>query len=1079
MRGIIGTSLKFRFLVVVLAGVLMIFGITQLCYMPADVLPEFSPPYVEIQTEALGLSAEEVEQLITVPLEQNLLNGVAWLKKIRSESVSGLSSVTLIFEPGTDLYRARQMVAERLAQASVALPRVSRGPVMLQPKSASSRVLIVGLSSKKLSAIQMSILARWTITPRLMGVPGVANVATWGMRDRQLQVQIDPERLSAYNVSLLQVLESVGNALWVSSLSFVEAATPGNAGFIDTPQQRLGIQHISPIVSPESLSQVTVQGTGSLRINEAANEVVVDPSPIPRSDSMVRLIDVADVVENHQPLIGDALIDDGANLLLVIEKFPGSDTVNVTRGVEDALATLRPGLGGMEIDSTLLRPATFIGMARDNLWRAAAIAGVVAGLMIGLCFFNWRATLISLITISLSLTAAGLVLYLCGATLNIMVLAGLVIAIGVIVDDAIVDTDNITQRRRRRQVDRRGETLQTPAGVILEALRETRGTMLFAVLICLLAVLPVFSLQEVVGAFFQPLAVSYVVAVVASTLVALIVTPALSAILLSRGVAPTDRSASPFIRWLQAIYDRLLGRIITRPRAAYLTVAILAGIGLGTLPFLHPALIPTFKDPDLLVRLKAAPGTSHPEMIRLVNRVTHELQTTPGISKVGALVGRAVFGDQVVGINSAEVCVHMAATADYGATITAIKAVMSGYPGIESELETFLNKTSRQVLGEKSAPIMVRIYGQDWTILQSKAEELRQGLSGIVGVKGLSVSHPTEEPTLEVEVDLAAAQRHGINPGKVRRAASTMLNGIQVGSLFQEQKVFDVVVWSTPATRGNLADIRKLLIDSPFIHVPVRLEDVAQVRILPRPSIIRHEDVSRYIDINLDVAARDGRAVLQDIQSRLRQFQFPIEYHAEVFAAGKQQRADQIRFLAFVAIALIGILLLLQAAFESWRLAILSFLTLPLALVGGLAALAIGGGQTLSLGAVFGFLTVFGIGARNQIMLIRHLRQREGCQEKSSTLDLILQGTRERFAAILMTALTLGGALAPLLLLGDVPGLEVLRPAAIVILSGMTTCTLVNLFVVPTLYARLTELDLPSKKQDRHSACQAYPDSRA
>jgi Cu/Ag efflux pump CusA len=572
MRGIIGTILHFRYLVVVLAAVLMVFGITQLRCMPVDVLPEFSPPYVEIQTEALGLSAEEVEQLITVPLEHNLLNGVAWLDEIRSESVAGLSSATLIFQPKTDLYRARQMVAERLSQAAVALPRVSRGPVMLQPKSATSRVLIVRLSSKKLTAIQMSVLARWTITPRLMGVPGVANVATWGMRDRQLQVQVDPDRLRAYQVSLLELLESVGNALWVSTLSFVEAATPGNAGFIDTPQQRLGIQHISPIVSPESLSQVSVQGTGRFQFNEAE----ADLPPIPKRGGIVRLIDVADVVENYQPLIGDALATGGANLLLVIEKFPGSDTVKVTRGVEDALATLRPGLGAMETDSTIFRPATFIEMARRNLTRAALIACVIIALVAGLIFFNWRATLISLITIPLSLIAAGLVLYLRGATLNIMVLIGLVIAIGVIVDDAIIVVENILRRLHHRP----GETPRSPASVILEAVVETRGAMLFATLICLLAVLPVFSMPGIAGTFFQPLAVSYALAVLASTFVALIVTPALSAILLpSVSDASPDSCASPLIRGLQAGYDRLLlGRIISRPRTAYWTIAVLAGV---------------------------------------------------------------------------------------------------------------------------------------------------------------------------------------------------------------------------------------------------------------------------------------------------------------------------------------------------------------------------------------------------------------------------------------------------------------------------------------------------------------------
>ena len=339
-------------------------------------------------------------------------------------------------------------------------------------------------------------------------------------------------------------------------------------------------------------------------------------------------------------------------------------------------------------------------------------------------------------------------------------------------------------------------------------------------------------------------------------------------------------------------------------------------------------MLPTFKERDLLVRLKAVPGMSHPEMVRLVDRVTSELRAIPGIHNVVSLVGRAVFGDQAVGMNSAEVWVSIASAADCGATVTAINTAIGGYPGLEGEVRTYLKQTSGQVVAAASAPIVVRLYGQDQTILQSKAEELRQGLSGIAGVRDLEISLPVEEPTLEVEVDLLAAQLHGINPGHVRRAASTLLNGIQVGSLFQEQKVFDVVVWSTPKTRGSLADINNLLIDTPF-DVPVRLGDVAQTRIVPRPSLIRHEDVSRYVDIGLHVKDRDALSVLDDIQGRLRQFPFPLEYHAKVFGAYDQQRATRNRLVAFTVIALIGILLLLQAAYDSWRLAILSFLTLP------------------------------------------------------------------------------------------------------------------------------------------------------
>jgi Cu/Ag efflux pump CusA len=348
------------------------------------------------------------------------------------------------------------------------------------------------------------------------------------------------------------------------------------------------------------------------------------------------------------------------------------------------------------------------------------------------------------------------------------------------------------------------------------------------------------------------------------------------------------------------------------------------------------------------------------------------------------------------------------------------------------------------------------------TILKTNAEEFRQSLSVISVVSDLTVSHPMEEPTLEVEVDIAAAQRHGINPGSVRRAASTLVNGIQVGSLFQEQKVFDVVVWSTPKTRNNLAAIDDLVIDTPF-EVPVRLGDVAQARLVPRPSLIKHEDVSRYLDIGVNVTKRNARAVMADIQTRLRQFQFPLEYHAKVVDNREQQRASRYRFLAFAAIAIIGVLLLLHAAYDNWRLAILSLLTVPLALVGGLMGLIVAA-QSVSLVAAFGLLTVFGVAARNQLMVIRRLRQLHSRQASSSDAEPVIQETRERFAPILITAVIIALALLPLLFMGDIPGFEIVRPTALVVLSGMVTAMLVDLFVVPALCLRLVRPDFPPAK---------------
>src|SRR6266536_4374929 len=437
MRSIIGASLKSRLLVVALAVGLLVVGIIQLRAMPVDVLPEFNAPAVEVQTEALGLSAEEVEQLITLGMEQDLLNGVPWLKTIHSKSAPGLSSILMTFDPGTDLIRARQMVTERMAQA-FALPHVSKPPTMLQPLSSTGRVMMIGLSSKDVSLIQMGVLARWTIVPRLMGVPGVANVAIWGQRDRQLQVQVDPKRLKDQKVSLLQVLETTANSLWVSSFSFVEASAPGTGGFIDTAQQRLGIRHISPIITAEGLAQVPVE------------------------DSTLRLGDVATVVEDHQKLIGDAITKDGPSTLLIVEKFPGANTLEVTQGVEEALAAMQPGLTGITIDTSIYRPASFIEMALGNLTLALIIGCVLLVLALGALLFNWRAALIVLI------------------------------AVGVVVDDAIIDVENIM--RRLRQARQAGSD-QSSAAIILEAALEMRGAMFYATLILVLAIVPVFFIQ--------------------------------------------------------------------------------------------------------------------------------------------------------------------------------------------------------------------------------------------------------------------------------------------------------------------------------------------------------------------------------------------------------------------------------------------------------------------------------------------------------------------------------------------------------------------------------------------------------
>jgi CzcA family heavy metal efflux pump len=1023
MRWIIQSGMQLRFLVVILAAVLMVFGIVRLRSMPVDVYPEFNPPLVEVQTEALGLSAAEVESLITTPMEADLLNGVAWLEQMYSESVTGLSRILLVFEPGTDPIRARQMVQERLTQAH-ALPNVSKPPVMLQPLSSSSRVMIVGLSSNTLSPIEMGVLARWNIKPRLMGVPGVANVAVWGQRERQLQVQVDPAQLQAKGVTLQQVIETTGESLWVSPLSYLEASSPGTAGWIDTPNQRLGIRHLLPIITPEDLAKV----------------------PVVEASGLV-LGDVAQVAEDHQLLIGDAVLNNGPGMLLVIEKFPGANTLEVTRRVEAALDAMRPGLNGIVIDMTVFRPANYIELAIANLGTVLLIGGLLVLLVLGAFFFRWRTALISLIAIPLSLIAAASVLDLRGASFNALILAGLVIALVAVIDDAIVDVENITRRLRQAgQQDGGPSTL----AIVMEAAIEMRSALLYATLIMLLAVLPVFFLPGLTGAFFRPLAVSYVLALLASLLVALVVTPALS--LLLQPKLPGEYRGSPLAAWLQSRYDLLVAPTLRSPRLAYALVGVVVVLGLVAVPFLGQSLLPSFKQTNVLIRWDAAPGTSRQEMNRILAQVTQELRAIGGVYNVGSHVGRAETGDQIVGVNSGELWVSLDPTADYDTTVAAVREVVDGYTGLFRTVQSYQPERIGEALTRPSQDVVVRLYGYELDVLRAKAQEVQQAMAKVAGVVDARADIVADEPQVEIEVDLAAAERYGIKPGDIRRSATTLLSGLHVGNLFEDQKVFDVVVWGTPAIRSNLTTMQNLLIDTPD-GGHVRLGEVANIRIAPSPTVIKRDTVSRFIDVGARISGRSAAAVVADINASLQSIQFPLEFHAEVLSAALEQQAAMQQLLAVLAVAIVGIFLLLQAAFASWRLATMSFVTLPVALVGGVLAALLAGGM-LTLGSLFGFLAVLGIAVRNSILLIRHYQQIEQRESENFGLDLVLRGTRERLAPIVMTALATALALVPLLFFGSAPGLELLYPMAIVILGGLVTSALLNLFITPALYLR-------------------------
>ncbi len=1026
MRGIVNSSLQYRFLVIVVAIVLMVSGFTQMRAMPVDVLPEFSPPYVEIQTEAPGLSAQEVEDIVTLSLEQSMLAGIPWLESIRSQSMPGLSTIYLYFEPGTDLNRARQLVGERIALSAALLPAVSKKPVMIQPLSSANRFMIVGLSSEDTSLMELSVLARWTIAPRLMGVPGVAHVAIWGQRDRQLQVLVDPAQLQEKGVSLDQVIATAGNALWVSPLTFLEASSPGTGGFIDTPNQRLSVWHVLPISSAEELGQVAVEGTEG-----------------------VLLKDVAQVVEDHQPLIGDAVVNDGRNLMLVIEKLPGVNTLEVTRNVDEALAALQPGLPGVQFDSSIFRPATFLEMAMANLSQALVIGAILMVLVLGIFMYGWRTALISLVAILTSLGAALTVLYLRGATLNSMVIAGLVVALGLIIDEAVVDIQNIMQRLRQ---NREQGGLASTRSVIHAASAEMRGGLFFATLITLLAALPLLFWDGLFGQIFRVMVISYMLAVFAAMVTALAITPALSLILLSGKKLKV--SESPLVTRLQRSYQGMLARTINSAGLAHAVIVVLILAGIIASPFLkRDQMVPSFREPYLTVKMEGAPGTSHLEMNRVMTMMGNELRSVSGVKNVGAHVGRAEFGDQAVNVNSGQLWVTLDPEADYDATVASVQAVVNSYAGMVRDVRTY----TRQILTQPqnvdpNSDLTVRVYGEDMNVLRTEADRVQKALSEVSGITNVHPILPAQEPTLEIKVDLTTAQTHGIKPGDVRRAAAILISGLMVGNLFEEQKIFDVVVWGKPELRDSISDVNNLMIPKPD-GSQVRLGDVADVTIVPAETAINHEGISAYLDLGITVEGRNIAAVASDVNAVVHKLAYPVEYHVEVLSGHTQRQAAQQRMLIASIVALVGIYLLLQASVRSWLMAFATFLVLLAALAGGVLTAFLTNG-TLSVASLFALLAVLGIAARNAIALITHYQHLEIENGQRFGSELILRGSQERVTPTVMTALTTAMALLPFVFLGNIAGLEVVRPMTIIIVGGLIISTLLNLFALPALYLR-------------------------
>jgi Cu/Ag efflux pump CusA len=1020
VRTVIDAFTRFRILVIAVAAGIIVAGIVTLPRMSTDTLPETSPVTVDVQTEALGLSAPEIEELVTVPLEKNLFSGILGMTDMTSDSIPGLSDIELHFAPGTDLYQARQLVQERLNSAFI-LPNVSSPPTMVQPVSTTSDTMLVGITSKTQSIIDLSVLSRWTIVPKLLGLDGVANISTFGQADRQLQVLVDPAKLAAQHVTLAQVIETAGNSQLVSPISYLQGSTPGTGGYIEGANQRLDIRHILPFGTPANMT--------GLPIAEAPKTTIGD---------------VSQVVIGHQPLIGDAQVHGTPGLVLVIQKLPGASVPQITSEVKQALAQLAPGMPGVAVDTSLFQASTYTNTATGNLRTAAILAAVLAALALLLLLLSLRAAFVAVVSIAVSLSVALILLFIMGYTLNALVLLGLLLALGLVVADAASG----------------GFVPGLGAGLI----------------VAVLAAVPLLVSSGTTASFLRPMAVAYLVAVAGSVIIAAAISTALTSLASSVGPQHPPRAIAAMQARLARGYSRILRGIGRMPAlvvpalCAVVGIAVVAGI-----PFLHPSQ-PTFADRDLVVQWTGSPSMSLTEMNRVATLASKEMETLPGVQGVAATLGRALTSNQIVTTNSGQLWVTMKPDADYSATLAAIKAVADGTPGIRGTVTTFETDALSGVLTAPPGDIVTRVYGTDYPTLEKVAGQVKSLIAGVGGVQGAQVQLPARQPTLAVTVNLDNAEKYGLAAGDIRREVATLTQGLTVGNFFQSDEVFDVTVLSIPSVRSSVQALQNLLIDDGN-KGHVRLGQVASVAVANEPSDIKHDNTALYLDVTANVSGRSVGAVSADISSRLTSLSLPMSFGTQVMSGAGLDAATQAgaqpgntvvpgtsfaEFLAFVLAALLGVFLITQAAVRSWRLALVAFISIPAAMSGGMLVLYLAGWAG-SLGAVAGLLGLFALAARMAIVTIARIRADVRVRASMSGHDDRAADLATRFAAaasstgghVLTVAVVTAAALAPFAVSGGTAGLELLFPAACVLLGGLATLTLVGLFVLPTACLRM------------------------
>jgi CzcA family heavy metal efflux pump len=1015
LNRLIAWSLTHRVVVLAVAMLALVSGVWIAVRMPVDVFPDLTAPTVTVLTEAHGMAPEEVETLVSFPIE-TAVNGATGVRRVRSSTAQGISVVWVEFDWGMDIFRARQIVSEKLQTVASTLPAGTGAPLLAPVSSVMGEIMMIGLTGPQ-SPMDLRTVADWTIRRRLLAVPGVAQVIPIGGEVKQYQVLADPARMLSANVTLREV---------------VQAAAASN-------------ENASGGVFMNKGQEYVIRGLGRAQTpNDIASTVVAVRNGVP-----VTIGQVADVEVGGAPKFGDGSVDARPAVVLAVQKQPGANTLELTRRIERELAGIQATLPqGMKIHSDLFRQSDFISVAVSNVMKALRDGAILVVIVLFLFLWSVRTTAISIVAIPLSLVVAIFAMQLLGITINTMTLGGMAIAIGALVDDAIIDVENVF--RRLKENHHLPEAERRPAlQVVYDASREIRSSIVNATLIIIVVFLPLFFLGGVEGRLLRPLGVAYVVSILASLLVAVTVTPVLCSYLLPKSRAVLTEHESALVRWLKARYARTLEGVLAHPRRVVAGAAAALILALVSVPFLGTAFLPEFNEGALTVSVVTVPGTSLDESNAIGRRVEQILLAQPEVRNTDRRQGRAELDEHAQGVNAAEIDVTLKDDVEKDELFERLRQEFSAIPGTNVTIGQPIGHRIDHMLSGTRANIAVKVFGPDLYRLRQIGAQVRDVMQSVPGVADLQLEQQTDVPQLRIHADRGAMARYGMTVGQLAEAIDVAFNGERVSQVLEEGRSHDLVVRFPAALRATPEAIAGVTFDTPTGQ-KVPLSQIAQVTIDQGANTISRENVQRKIVVQANVAGRDLGSTVADIREAVgERVALPTGYFIE-YGGQFEAQEESTRVLSMLsALAIAAIFLILFMEFGSARAALLVMANLPLAVVGGVVAVFLTGG-VVSIASLVGFVTLFGIATRNGILLVAHYRQL--LDEGADFREAVVRGSLERLSPILMTALTAGLALIPLAIGGGEPGNELQTPMAIVILGGLLSATALNMVVLPSLY---------------------------